>query len=255
MTDNKKLATKLREAAKRAEYFQTGEQGLLNRAAEVIEAAGKAHTPTAGSCWDAAPQVVRSGECDPMPTLCELTAGHKGAHRSGQTEWMHSRPHTPTDDEREVHRRVIDLWFANWRSIGKVSPALELAIDSLEGMVSDALDAGSQRSEVPEPSAGEKIEWPDHWTTNEKLRDLHARWHDQKGNLLGREACGWESCEFWDAAHFTLRLADVHIAGREPQGEPSDAQVQAFIAAINAEGFVLDRRAAKAGLRAAGGAR
>lgn len=60
--------------------------------------------------------------------------------------------HTPTDDEREAHRRVIDLWFANWRSIGKVSPALEVAIDSLEGMVSDALDAGFRRSEVPEAS-------------------------------------------------------------------------------------------------------
>lgn len=46
MTDNENLATKLREAAKRAEYFQTGEQGLLNRAAEVIEAAEKARTPT-----------------------------------------------------------------------------------------------------------------------------------------------------------------------------------------------------------------
>lgn len=138
------------------------------------------------------------------------------------------KAHTPTDDEREVHRRVIDLWFANWRSIGKVSPALEVAIDSLEGMVSDALDAGSQRSEVPEPSAGEKIEWPDHWTTNEKIRDLHARWHDQAGNLI--EVCGWEGCEFWEAAKFTLRMADVRVIGREPQDEPSDAPTVQFVA-------------------------
>ncbi|KIP90170.1 hypothetical protein RU09_11865 [Microbacterium sp. MEJ108Y] len=68
-----------------------------------------------------------------------------------------------------------------------------------------------------------KLEWPDHWTANEKLRDLHARWHQQAGNLLGREACGWQRCEFWDAAEFTLRLADVRVIGREPQGEPSDA--------------------------------
>lgn len=89
---------------------------------------------------------------------------------------------------------------------------------------SSEIVADFRRSEVPEPSAVEKAEWPDHWTTNEKLRDLHARWHDQKGNLLGREACGWEHCEFWDSAQFTLRLADAHIAGRGPQGEPSDAQ-------------------------------
>jgi hypothetical protein len=32
------------------------------------------------------------------------------------------------------------------------------------------------------------------------LRDLHARYHDEVGNLLGRDECGWEGCEFWDAA-------------------------------------------------------
>ena len=58
------------------------------------------------------------------------------------------KAHTPTDDEREAHRRVIELWFANWRDIGKVSPALELAIDSLEGMVDEALDVGFRRSSV-----------------------------------------------------------------------------------------------------------
>ena len=52
---------------------------------------------------------------------------------------------TPTDEEREAHRRVIELWFANWRSIGNVSPALEVAIDSLEGMVDEALAAGFRR--------------------------------------------------------------------------------------------------------------
>jgi len=65
--------------------------------------------------------------------------------------------HTPTGDEREAHRRVIDLWFANWRDIGKVSPALEVANDSLEGMVSDALDAGFHRTVRGEPT-GEQVE-------------------------------------------------------------------------------------------------
>jgi hypothetical protein len=79
-----------------------------------------------------------------------------------------------------------------------------------------------RRSKAHTPSAV-KLDWPDHWTQNEKLSDLHARWHEQPGNLLGREACPWERCEFWDAAEFTLRLAEVRVIGREPQGEPSHA--------------------------------
>ena len=59
---------------------------------------------------------------------------------------------TPTDEEREAHRRVIELWFANWRSIGNVSPALEVAIDSLEGMVDEALAAGFRRPAQGEPT-------------------------------------------------------------------------------------------------------
>lgn len=37
MKDIERLIAKLREAATRADYFQTGEQGLLNRAAETLE--------------------------------------------------------------------------------------------------------------------------------------------------------------------------------------------------------------------------
>lgn len=64
-------------------------RALAEAALSVFE---KTHTPTDGSCWVAAPKIIRNGVHDPMPTLCELTAGHLGAHRSGQTEWMHSRP-------------------------------------------------------------------------------------------------------------------------------------------------------------------
>lgn len=133
---------------------------------------------------------------------------------------------TPTDDEREARLEyVIDAAvpmdeFPSWRF-------------RYSRRIADAVRAaGFRHSVVPEPSTEEKIEWPDHWTINEKLRDLHARWHDQKGNLLGRDACGWEGCEFWDSAQFTLRLADVHIAGREPQDEPSDDVANAVARAI-----------------------
>lgn len=47
-------------------------------------------------------------------------------------------------------------------------------------------------------------EWPDHWTKEDKLRDLHARYHSETGNLLDRDECGWERCEFWDAASFVV---------------------------------------------------
>jgi len=35
-----------------------------------------------------------------------------------------------------------------------------------------------------------------------RLRDLHAQWHDQAGNLLGKDECGWERCEFWEVGRF-----------------------------------------------------
>lgn len=79
---------------------------LVPTSAPVFE---KAHTPTAGSCWDAAPQITRAGVHDPMPTLCELTAGHLGAHRNGVTEWMH-RPELqgePSDDVANAVARAI----------------------------------------------------------------------------------------------------------------------------------------------------
>ena len=81
------------------EHFTDYVRTLAATAAKVVE---ERRTPAAGSYWDAAPRVVLAGEVDPTPTLCELTAGHHGARRSGRTQWMHSRPLTPTDDEREA---------------------------------------------------------------------------------------------------------------------------------------------------------
>ena len=89
-------------------------------------------------------------------------------------------------------------------------------------------DEGCLESQPQGELSSEKLDWPDHWTTNEKLRDLHARWHDQPGNLI--ESCGWEGCEFWEVAKFTLRMADVRVIGREAQGELSDAQDATSIA-------------------------
>ena len=35
--------------------------------------------------------------------------------------------------------------------------------------------------------------------TDDALADLHARWHDEPGNMVYDE-CGWERCEFWAIA-------------------------------------------------------
>lgn len=81
-----------KEWAPPLDYHRRSRAGIV-AALAVFE---EAHTPINGSCWDQAPMVLpRPGECAPMPPLCELTAGHLGAHRSGTTEWMHSPTHTP----------------------------------------------------------------------------------------------------------------------------------------------------------------
>lgn len=51
----------------------------------------------------------------------------------------------PAEGEREALVEVIRLFFQNWRSIGKVSAALEVSIDSLEGAVDDLIELGEPR--------------------------------------------------------------------------------------------------------------
>ncbi len=46
----------------------------------------------------------------------------------------------PAEDEREALVNVIRLFFQNWRAIGRVSPSLEMSIDSLEGAVDDLIE-------------------------------------------------------------------------------------------------------------------
>lgn len=42
------------------------------------------HVTQNGSCWDRAPDGF-----GPMTPLCELKAGHLGAHRGGTAQWIH----------------------------------------------------------------------------------------------------------------------------------------------------------------------
>jgi hypothetical protein len=185
--------------------------------------------------------------------------------------------------EREAHRRVIELWFANWRDIGKVSPALELAIDSLEGMVDEALDVGFRRSSVSS-SAEEREEIA-------RIIDVHVIMPVSSRLAIARslQGNGFHHAEVPEPSagedEFTPGECDgsgkcpaeMHVHGcymphradqcdspdeyghlpAEPQGEPSDAQVlvEAIEKAISKlhwfpnNGVAEDLRAA---LRAAG---
>jgi hypothetical protein len=36
------------------------------------------------------------------------------------------------------------------------------------------------------------------------FEDLHARFHDQPGNMLSADDCEWEKCDFWEIAQLLL---------------------------------------------------
>lgn len=85
-------------------------------------------------------------------------------------------------------------------------------IEAIEAL-RDALERASQ----PEAPA-DVARWPAHWTDEDKLCDLHARYHSEEGNMLGRDDCGWDRCEFWDAAKFTLE-AERRTHDRSQRGQ------------------------------------
>ncbi|WP_295103126.1 hypothetical protein [uncultured Microbacterium sp.] len=228
-----------------------GIQEYMRACAEKVAAALPWVVPTpeaAGSCWDAAPQVIREGVHDPMPTLCELTAGHQGAHRSGRTEWMHSRPLTPTDDEREAQANRL----ASCPDVG----------------------TGFRRTEVPEPSAEEDELAPGECDGSGKCaaeRHIHGCYTphradqcdapEEYGHLpsepqgepsdLVRRLVELRS----DMRHNADEVAtlDAAITALGAQGEPSDAQVEAAWAVLERDGLtVLERIHVRDALRAAG---
>lgn len=110
--------------------------------------------------------------------------------------------HTPTDDEREALASLIQ----SGRYSGKVIPASN-PIDFRDA--DRILAAGFRRSEPQGEPSDAQVEVPSHWTLDDRLSDLHARYHDMPGNWLGRSECGYERCEFWNAAEFALRAGGV----------------------------------------------
>jgi hypothetical protein len=87
------------------------------------------------------------------------------------------------------------------------------------------MDQRGGRVAVPDQQTPEQvIAEPVELCSGERmLDDLHARYHCEPGNLLGKDDCEWDRCTFWDAAEHTvsvLRAAGLLLApGQFPVSE------------------------------------
>lgn len=166
------------------------------------------------------PTITRMSHSTQLEKLVELRDALEAAGKA----------HTPTDDERAIFEAIADR-------LGEHSQARNFEIaDSgeYETKLTGTIDvevlaewlvptvAGFRRSEVPEPSA----ECPQPC--------VHLSQHDaREGRTCAEHPC---TCP-------------------EPQGEPSDAQVNAASREIDLRGFHIPPMAVRAALRAAGGVR
>ncbi|MFF3029129.1 hypothetical protein [Microbacterium sp. NPDC057944] len=119
--------------------------------------------------------------------------------------------HTPTNDEREALRRAIAsvLWNAGNYPDRVQAALLGQSVAPLVMLVHDAvLAVGFRLPEVPNPST-----------------DLHVDHHDDE---LTRERDHY-GIDPESSAEYDARLGDGDREDPEPQGEPSDAQVQAAL--------------------------
>lgn len=157
----------------------------------------------------------------------------------------------PTDDDREALLTEADALVASWDQKGSWSS------DSPVGMVM-RLAAALRRSEVPEPSTYGEDDWDN--------RD-----DEVNGETRGFLSCG--RCDWSTTRGLFADLREHERTHESPQGEPSDAQVEAAAQALFepdgpggdytwAEMVVEDpsradiwREDARKVLRAAGGAR
>lgn len=122
------------EEAREQARTALSEDGFFNREqATIVSALLDATEPPTCSCqqvqecyddgsWARSHVVVPDPECE----------AHTTTEPPAQAE--------PAEDEREATASVIRLFFQNWRAIGRVSPSLEMSIDSLEGAVDDLIE-------------------------------------------------------------------------------------------------------------------
>lgn len=206
-TDNEKLAERLREAAKRAGYFQTGEQGLLNRAAEVIDALS-AHTPTD----------------DEREALAKTIYLWDVAESVGSLSWE-----ALAESQRDVWREAAD--FVSAAGFRRTEVPEHPAISEVKSMPIEAIreHVAHRRSEVPEPSdesvpcheCGE----PRPFGLDFMCLDCNGVRYVSENDWYAHHGCGFE--EEWKYQWEAREAVDAHRAScdwrSEPQGEPSDS--------------------------------
>lgn len=131
-----------------------------------------------------------------------------------------------------------------FRLLYRLADALEAA-DKVNTSIDDAREAWSDAPEIL--ATASRFTKPDHLTRLVVL--MMTTW----GEKDPRSSVAQHPVSY--VATFVDMARAILATHPEPQSEPSDEQVNAFIRAINAEGSVLRGEVARVGLRAAGSVR
>lgn len=260
MTDIQKLI----EQARSGDHRVT-RPGLVLELADALEAEHQRAEMLAntGSCWDRAPRAwVPEGQCAPEPPFCELRAGHRGAHQSGRTQWMHLSPYSsvkaerdrrrfekahtptaprfvteeglrtwvaaPTDDEREATSEEVE---AMRRVIARGSYSMTLEDLPYQDVAERLAQAGFgfRRPVSPEPSAKGEVDETDasyqpcHFDTSGMYARTWCHTHGQDHVMPDGDV--WvNGFDLGDGHTYSGPISpdDLIAARPEPQGEPSD---------------------------------
>jgi hypothetical protein len=116
---------------------------------------------------------------------------------------MTSTEQPSTADKGRKLAKWLDFMFSG----PQIGDQVRVLCDEIDRMAAQVATAEQRGREEGQPD-----EWPPHWANYEKLSDLHALYHGQTGNMLGKAECGWERCDFWETAEFTLDASAV-LAG------------------------------------------
>lgn len=114
MNDN---ITALIESARHWPNPYTNPTKLIVGLADALEAEHKRAEAASqvGSCWNQSPRMIATeGQCAPQPKMCDLPAGHAGAHRSGTSQWMTLDPLRAVEAERDRYRAAIQNAYNAW---------------------------------------------------------------------------------------------------------------------------------------------
>lgn len=132
-TDDEREA--LRDAIRGYDRPISYDEGLLD---VILSTLRRTEEPSRCNCRECGVEEMMADSADDPRLVARRNEHNRERHTEPQGE--------PSDASKLIE--VIRLWFSNWRSIGRVSPALEVSIDSLEGAVDELID-------LVEPAQGE----------------------------------------------------------------------------------------------------